>query len=1069
MSPLVIVGESPGKNEIREELPFVGPSGELLKAALAQHPDLNPYITNSHQCFPGTSKSKDADKLATAVGCCQPRLLAELRQHPHQIILALGAGALWSVTNNFGLKITQVRGQVFPSDIAARGIVAAVHPSYLMRGFGSLSQFMADVDYACQLAKGLRDYRQYIVPKFKVISSEEEILNLAKQWDDPDVVAAADTETGGFSGFDFLRDHILCSGFCVDPALVYIVPSELTRATRSLFDSRCRFVWHNGKFDAKFFIQAGVDNVRVDEDTMLMSYCLSPETRVLKTDLTWTRIAEVNIGDQLIGFDEYKKDAVDGNQGTSSRWANGKPPGGNFKPSKVLALKRLLAPRYKLSTEKGEVISSDRHMWAARIYGQRWARWITTEKLAQLVMSGKQAELFFFAAPWEVDDTRIGGYISGILDGEGTLNSGWTGENGDSNWDLSFAQNPGKVLDQTLEYLKLKGFDTNYYKYPYKSSAKVSFRGYKEGLRALGTFRPVRLLEKAERVWRGNRKCTPVKIVSAEFLGMGEVIGIETETRTLIAEGYKSHNCLDTTKGIHDLESVASDYLGAPDWKYMIKPYLDPSKYPKGYNITYADIPLPVLYDYTGRDISATKQVFPHIRNSVKSDPHSEKLYTKTLIPMSAYLTKIEMKGMELDVAQVQENDKTLQAEITKYTGEINKYSLEYGHTEINANSPAQLSTLLYDVMKLTIKGKRPTSTDVKTLEKLPATNPVVIALRKNRKVQKARSTYVVPALDHEDSKGKHVTGWINTDGGVHTTYKIHGTGTGRLASEDPNLLNIPRDPKLKGQFKARDGKLYLESDANQAELRILAELSGDETLSKIYTTKGMSVHDVTCDAIFGTIKDYTPEFLSKQELKFNVFSDPSRLRAEQKMRAKNVNFGIPYGISAFGLADQIDDTPEVAQVYLEGWYKRYPGARQFLLKIRESVTLGKTLVTSFGRKKRLGVVSFERLNDIQNEACNFFMQSIVSDIVMHVGMQMQPRVAKHNVDIVNTVYDSILYEVPNDQPLIEDIAAETTARISETAKVWGIRKIPIIGDAKLGKRWGNLTDLHKYDWSQAA
>jgi DNA polymerase-1 len=802
-SPLVIVGESPGVNEIKTGLPFVGPSGEILNQTLKGYEHLDPFITNAHMCFPGTTASKTPEKVASAVRCCTQRLREEIGSFPHEAILALGNAAMWGLTGEFNSKITQIRGKVFSSQLAAKGIIAAVHPSFLLRGGGSFRQFTADVDYAAALASGKRDYRSYIIPKFEVLSSEQEIISLAKNLDDNYV--AADSETGGYEGFDHLRDRILSSGFCMDPNLVYVVPAELTTFTHHLFSTAARFVWHNGKFDAKFFRAGGVPNVRVDEDTMLLSYAA------------------------------------------------------------------------------------------------------------------------------------------------------------------------------------------------------------------------------------------------------------------------------DETKGLHDLEQVCSDILGMPDWKYMIKPYLEAARnsHPKGYVVTYADIPLPVLYDYMSRDISGTLQVFPFMREHVRKDKHLEKLYTRVLLPTSEYLVWVEEAGMALDLQQVNDNDNRLQAECDKYRDAINYFGATVGVPDTNPNSPIQLAHLLYDVLKLEPKDNRgrlikTRSTDEETLDKLPAEHPVVIALKRYRKVKKAHSTYVIPAKDHLDSKRKLVKGWANIDGRVHTTYKIPGTATGRLASENPNLLNIPRDPMLRGQFTCDPDNILLDVDTNQAELRVLAELSQDPELTRIYTTTGLSIHDEVREEIFGDPTNYTSTELEFYLDKFNVrHHGPekwlSELKAEQKMKAKNVNFGIPYGISEFGLAEQIDDTPAVAKTYLNKWYIKFGGARKFLLQCREAVTLNRVFVTPFGRKRRFGVVSPERLNELQNQASNFPMQSIASDIVLLTGIYMAPIARKLGVRIVNTVYDSILYEVPRDPILIQELSAQTVERLGITAKEWGITRIPIIGDGKVGKRWGQMTEVSKW------
>lgn len=807
-APLVCVGESPGEKELRDGIPFIGPSGKVLDEALLQNPNIPTLFLNAMQCWPGRSNDKDIGKVAQAAKACQHRLHSQILQHPRKAILALGNGAAWALTNNFSSKITQIRGKRYDSTLAQGGIVTAVHPAFLLRGGGSLRQFLADVHYAQQLTFG-NDLRKFVIPRVEVVESLSSLLALANDFKrlPPSTMIAGDSETGGYNGFDHLRDRILCAGFSVNKELVYVIPESLIRESGPLFDNAARFVWHHGKFDAKFFRAAGVSNVRVDDDTMMLSYAL------------------------------------------------------------------------------------------------------------------------------------------------------------------------------------------------------------------------------------------------------------------------------DETKGIHDLETVGGDIIGVPDWKFMIQPYLDDAKKSKRYNkygnVTYDCIPKPILYDYMARDISTCLQVFPYLREQVEKNPHLEKLYTRTLMPLSNYYMRIEEAGIHVSMDAVASNDARLLKQIQQHCQVINKIAQENGfpeitpkdrkrldiaphHTHINVNSWQQVQDLMYKRLKLPTKFGQ--STDKDTLEKLPQV-PFVKSLRLYRVVQKQRSTYVV-----------NLPQYVNIDGRVHSSYKIHGTTTGRPAGEDPNLLNIARNDLIKSQYQAEScddryegncGNILLEVDVNQAELRVLTEFSRDVRLTKIYTTKGMSIHDETTKKLFGTISEYTPEYLEKMIIKFNVQDNVSRLYGEQKMKAKNVNFGIPYGITAAGLAEQCDSTVAEATIWLDQWHEAYPEATRFINQCREAPRIGKSLVTPFGRMRRFGVVSPERIDDLMNQAANFPEQSAAVDIVHHTGLAMLDHLYQYKAVIVNTVYDSILYECPNDPWLYCDLAKQTIRTLAIVAKDWGFRTIPIVGEAKVGKMWGNMKELH--------
>lgn len=773
-SPLVVVGESPGKEEIKVGLPFVGPSGQVLDHALAQHPDLSPLFLNAIQCFPGSVSSKSQEKVSEATRCCQARLYKEITEHPRKVILALGNPAVWSTTNSFGTKITRVRGTLYKSPLASKGIVASVHPAFLLRGGGSMRQFLADVDYACRLTKEPDGLKRYVVPKVHVAKTLDNIIWLTDQIAKQEYVAA-DTETGGYQGFDFLRDRILCVGFCWDPNHTYVVPEPLIHLSRRIFRNtpNTRYIWHNGKFDQKFFWAKGIPECRVDEDTMLLSYAL------------------------------------------------------------------------------------------------------------------------------------------------------------------------------------------------------------------------------------------------------------------------------DETKGIHDLEQVSGDLLGAPDWKFMIKPHLGKGK-------TFADVPRDILYDYMSRDISSTLQIFYPLRNQVKRDPGLETLYTRTLIPMSKYMARIEFKGMMPDLNRVSENEVQKTAEATELEVKFNTIAQESGFGFLNIRSPQQVGAFLYDHLALRDprrKHRRPLSTDEATLLTLPQ-SPVVQHLLKYREVHKGLSTYVT-------SVGNHV----GKDNRIHTSYLIHGTTTGRPASREPNLLNIPRDPLLRGQFVASPGYFYMEVDVNQAELRVLAELSRDPELTHIYTTPNApSIHLVTQIEMFGDPKQYTPQQIEHFMDKFSTHGDLKRTLDEQNMRAKTVNFGIVYGRGADSIAEEFKIPRQEATEWIAKWFAKYAGAHEFIQRCRKAPLLGQNLVTPFGRKRRFQIVNRERLNDIQNQAANFPEQSIACDCVTHTGIEVQEMAYyEYNAQIVNTVYDSLLFEMPADTPKALELGAKVLRVLSDVPKRWGLTRIPFRGDIKIGTRWGSL------------
>ena len=279
----------------------------------------------------------------------------------------------------------------------------------------------------------------------------------------------------------------------------------------------------------------------------------------------------------------------------------------------------------------------------------------------------------------------------------------------------------------------------------------------------------------------------------------------------------------------------------------------------------------------------------------------------------------------------------------------------------------------------------------------------------------------------------------------VHTTYLIHGTRTGRLSSREPNMQNPPRLEQVRGSFVAPPGCELLEIDLSQAELRNLACLSGDEKLISIYTNDE-DLHDEVAATIF-------PGWHKGRDDWY-----------EQRVKAKNVNFGIPYGITKFGLQGQIGGPLEEADRMLKGWYTRFPGAADFIQKCRNAPMNNQVMTTCFGRKKRTGLVSGMNIRFLQNEAANFPPQSISSDITLHTGLRTWRKLQSMGVKIVNLVHDSLILEVPKrpDNAIRHEVVYLVTKEFKQVPIDYGIDQVPFKSDAEVGHRWGTLIDVNE-------
>jgi len=271
-----------------------------------------------------------------------------------------------------------------------------------------------------------------------------------------------------------------------------------------------------------------------------------------------------------------------------------------------------------------------------------------------------------------------------------------------------------------------------------------------------------------------------------------------------------------------------------------------------------------------------------------------------------------------------------------------------------------------------------------------------------------------------------------------------------------PNLQNIPRSPFIRACFIPRPGYIFLEIDLNQAELRSLAELSGDEYLCKLFNDNTRNLHDEMSEFLF-------PGWSSRKS---------TWQGKEDRMRAKAVNFGIPYGREAASVAFEFNVPLPRAQSWIDGWFRRAPTAKDFIMRCRKAALRGQTITTCFGRKKRHWLVTRENMKDLMNEASNFPHQVIARAIKDHNGMALQLDTYPHRVDrqlpefgagIVNLVHDSLLLECPNDRATVKEVARIACENAVQVPRQWGLKKVPFLADAKVGTNWGNMIPLEQW------
>lgn len=252
------------------------------------------------------------------------------------------------------------------------------------------------------------------------------------------------------------------------------------------------------------------------------------------------------------------------------------------------------------------------------------------------------------------------------------------------------------------------------------------------------------------------------------------------------------------------------------------------------------------------------------------------------------------------------------------------------------------------------------------------------------------------------------------------------------------NVQNIPTESVIRDVFVAEDGFSFIEADYSQAEIRVLAELSGDKYLGQVFID-GRDLHSEMARSIFGDA--------------FTV---------EDRRKAKEVNFGVPYGLTEQGLAVRFNMSVESARGIIQGWFATAPEARDYIGLCRQAPILRRTLETPFHRRRRFGLVTPDNVRQLQNEACNFPISSTASDLTLHSAIKLRSLFQyqyQRCVRIVNIVHDSILVEVANGIS-IEEVSRLMISVMESRPKELIGATVPFVADVKVGTRWGSLEKL---------
>ena len=421
-------------------------------------------------------------------------------------------------------------------------------------------------------------------------------------------------------------------------------------------------------------------------------------------------------------------------------------------------------------------------------------------------------------------------------------------------------------------------------------------------------------------------------------------------------------------------------------------------------------------------DAQAAFALYPVLEQKLQALGMTQ-LYDEIELPLCAVLAEMEQTGFLVDRQALYDFGQRLTSGIAQLQQSI----WELAGETFNINSPKQLGTILFDKLMLPSGKKTKTgwSTNADVLEKLRGKHPIIEQILDYRMLTKLKSTYADGLLKE-----------ISADGRIHTNFQMTVTATGRLSSTEPNLQNIPVRKELGGQirrmFVASPGKVLVDADYSQIELRLLAHISGDETMIRAFQD-GEDIHAVTASQVFDV--------------------PLSEVTSLQRSRAKAVNFGIVYGISAFSLAQDIGVFQNEAKAYMDSYFAKYHGVREYMKRIVEQAKHDGYVTTLFGRRRELPELKASNFNVRsfgERVALNMPIQGTAADIIkaamVHVARRMKAEGLQAR--LLLQVHDELIVECP------EQEAEHVRALLVEEMEHVVAYSVPLDVDAKIGASW---------------
>ena len=438
--------------------------------------------------------------------------------------------------------------------------------------------------------------------------------------------------------------------------------------------------------------------------------------------------------------------------------------------------------------------------------------------------------------------------------------------------------------------------------------------------------------------------------------------------------------------GRHNMDELAKRYLGHQTISFE-------EIAGKGKNqLTFNQIPLEQAAEYAAEDADVTMKLQQVLWEKLSKEPTLEKLFKEMELPLLGVLSRMERRGVliDSDALFLQSN------EIANRLSELEEQAYVLAGQPFNLASTKQLQEILFDKLGLPVIQKTPKgapSTNEEVLEELAFSHELPKVLVEHRGLSKLKSTYTdkLPQMVNPQT------------GRVHTSYHQAVTATGRLSSSDPNLQNIPirneEGRRIRQAFIARESFTVVAADYSQIELRIMAHLSQDQGLINAFT-QGKDIHRSTAAEIFGVALD--------------------EVTSEQRRNAKAINFGLIYGMSAFGLSRQLGIGRADAQSYMDLYFKRYPGVQTFMHDIREKAKAQGYVETLFGRRLYLPDINSSngmRRKAAERVAINAPMQGTAADIIKRAMIQLDQKLQNDpDIAMIMQVHDELVFEVRSEK-----------------------------------------------------